>query len=111
MDNMGTYKKLIGEDVDEELVKEVESLQKAKMIDVMSPFHFYDDIPESLNYILIELTIYRFNRIGSEGMTSESKTSGNEVYESDYEDKLLKRCVDFVKEQSISTDKRGVKLL
>ena len=28
--------------------------------------------PESLNYIIVEVTIRRFNRIGSEGMTSHT---------------------------------------
>lgn len=30
------------------------------------------DVPEELEYVVDELTIARFNRLGSEGMTSES---------------------------------------
>ncbi|MDD7044519.1 MAG: hypothetical protein PUI05_03660 [Peptoniphilaceae bacterium] len=109
-DNIKTYKKLIG-DVDEDLIREVEDLQKAKILDVMSPYKVYKEVPDPLNYILIELVIYRFNKIGSEGMASEAKTSGNEVYQVDYEDKLLQKCVDFAKNDSMKPDKWGIKVL
>lgn len=30
------------------------------------------DVPESLNYVIIEVSVKRFNRIGSEGITSHT---------------------------------------
>lgn len=110
IDNLGTYKKLIGES-EEGLIESIEALQKAKMIDAMSPFLVLEDIPKELNYILVELTIYRFNKIGSEGMTSESKTYGSETYDTKYEDKLLEKCRRYAQDQNIYAGKWGVKLL
>ena len=110
MDNLKTYENLIG-DTDKDLLNSIESLQKAKMIDAMSPYFIYKEIPQELNYILIELTIYRFNRIGSEGMESESKTAGTESYDKDYEDKLLDKCIDFAKNDALFDGKWKVKLL
>lgn len=110
MDNFKMYENLIG-DIDKDLIQSTENLQKAKMIDVMSPFLVLKEIPDELNYILVELTIYRFNKIGSEGMTSESKTTGTESYDPNYEDKLLNKCIDYAKNSSGLQAKWGVKLL
>lgn len=110
MDNFKMYENLIG-DIDKDLIQSIEDLQKAKMIDVMSPFLVLKEIPDELNYILVELTIYRFNKIGSEGMTSESKTAGTESYDKDYEDKLLDKCIDFAKNETLYDGKWNVKLL
>lgn len=110
IDNLDTYKKLIGE-TEEGLIESIETLQRAKMIDAMSPFIVLEDIPKELNYILVELTIYRFNKIGSEGMTAENKSSGSETYDSEYEDKLLSRCRKYAEDKSLYASKWGVKLL
>lgn len=108
--NLDTYKKLIGE-TEEGLIESIEALQKAKMIDAMSPFIVLEDIPKELNYILVELTIYRFNKIGSEGMTAENKSSGSETYDSKYEDRLLDKCRKYAEDKSLYASKWGVKLL
>lgn len=110
INNLDTYKKLIGE-TEEGLIESIEALQKAKMIDAMSPFLNLREIPSDLNYILVELTIYRFNKIGSEGMTAENKSSGSETYDSKYEDKLLDRCRRYAEDKSLYASKWGVKLL
>ena len=110
INNLDTYKKLIG-DTEEGLIESIEALQKAKMIDAMIPFVVLGDIPKELNYILVELTIYRFNKIGSEGMTAENKSSGSETYDSEYEDKLLNRCRKYAEDKSLYASKWGVKLL
>lgn len=110
IDNLDTYNKLIGE-TEEGLIESIEALQKAKMIDAMSPFIVLEDIPKELNYILVELTIYRFNKIGSEGMTAENKSGGSDTYDSKYEDKLLDRCRKYAEDKSLYASKRGVKLL
>lgn len=110
MDNLKIYEKLIGQ-IDMDLIQSIEEMQKAKMIDVISPFLVLKEIPDELNYILVELTIYRFNKIGSEGMTSESKTAGTESYDPNYEDKLLNKCIDYAKKSIGIQAKWGVKLL
>lgn len=38
------------------------------------------DVPEELEYILTELTILRYNRIGSEGMSQESMDGHSATY-------------------------------
>lgn len=38
------------------------------------------DVPEELEYVVDELTIARFNRLGSEGMTSESMDGHSASY-------------------------------
>lgn len=40
-------------------------------------------IPEELDYVVDEVTISRFNRIGSEGMTSESVEGRSATYSDD----------------------------
>lgn len=110
MDNFKIYENLIG-DIEKDLIQSIEDLQRAKMIDAMSPFLVLDKIPNELNYILVELTIYRFNKIGSEGMTSENKSSGSETYDSKYEDRLLDKCRKYAEDKSLYASKWGVKLL
>ena len=39
------------------------------------------DVPEELEYIVDELTIARFNRLGSEGMTSETMDGHSASYD------------------------------
>src|SRR5678816_2082293 len=39
------------------------------------------DVPEELEYVVDELTIARFNRLGSEGMTSESMDGHSANYD------------------------------
>lgn len=110
IDNLMTYENLIG-DIDRDLIMSVEALQKAKMLDVMSPFLVLEEVPDELNYVLVELTIYRFNKIGSEGMSKESKTAGSETYDTKYEDKLLEKCLDYAKNRTSFSNKWEVKLL
>lgn len=110
IDNLMTYENLIG-DIDRDLIMSVEALQKAKILDVMSPFLVFEDVPDELNYVLVELTIYRFNKIGSEGMSQESKTAGSEIYDTKYEDKLLEKCINYAKNKAAYSSKWEVKLL
>ena len=47
------------------------------VIQMITESHFkayskQDNIPEILNYIIVEVMVKRFNRIGSEGMSSQS---------------------------------------
>ena len=63
-------------------------------------------VPAELEYILTECTIARYNRIGSEGMTSESMDGHSASYVdtdiSDYEDEIKEYLQD-----GPATGKRG----
>ena len=65
-----------------------------------------ESIPAELEYILTECTIARYNRIGSEGMTSESMDGHSASYVdtdiSDYEDEIKEYLQD-----GSATGKRG----
>lgn len=57
------------------------------------------DVPEELEYVLTECTIARYNRIGSEGMTTESMDGHSATYVdtdlSDYEHEIKLYLKDF----------------
>lgn len=40
-----------------------------------------NDVPEGLEFIVIEVTLKRYNRIGAEGMSSESQDGRSSTYE------------------------------
>ena len=42
-----------------------------------------DNIPENLNYIIVEVMVKRFNRIGSEGMSSQTVEGLSMAFELD----------------------------
>ena len=66
-----------------------------------------DTIPKELDYIVTECAIARYNRIGSEGMDSESMDGHSASYVdkdlSDYEDDIL----DYLGDDAVGS-KRGV---
>ena len=66
------------------------------------------EIPEELEYVLTECTIARFNRIGSEGMESESMDGHTAKYVdkdlSDYEHAIQ----DYIDSQVIVPPTKGV---
>ena len=67
LDNLKIMLGITGDDLDEKLeliIEIVEARLKVLLGGV--------DIPEELNYIVREVSIIRFNRIGSEGLTSHS---------------------------------------
>lgn len=49
----------------------------------------YESVPVPLEYIVVEVSIKRFNRIGSEGMTSESVDSHSITFKSNDFDEYL----------------------
>ena len=90
MDNLSKYQALIP-NVDEGLILTLEELQQQKIMNVIKLYHQFDSFPEDLNAILIELTVYRFNILGSEGLEQENKL-GLDVYNTQYENDLLEKC-------------------
>lgn len=49
-----------------------------------------EDYDEKLDYIVIQMVIERYNRIGSEGTTSQSTSGISTTYDSFYSDKVTK---------------------
>ena len=52
----------------EELLREIIEITEAKILNYINS----SELPKQLEFILVELSIKRFNRIGSEGFTSET---------------------------------------
>lgn len=58
------------------------------VIQMITESHFkayskQDNIPENLNYIIVEVMVKRFNRIGSEGMSSQTVEGLSMAFELD----------------------------
>ena len=69
-----------------------------------------DDIPEDMNYIILEIAIIRFNRIGSEGMASHTVEGESYSFaDADFE-KYANEIQEFLYSQKSDT-KGGVRFL
>lgn len=66
------------------------------------------DVPEDLNFIIEEIVIRRFNRVGTEGMKSES-VEGHSItfYDLDKEFDPYQDIIDDNKEADADKPKRG----
>ena len=65
----------------DELIHEIIEITKEKILNYINE----KELPQELEFILIELSIERYNRIGSEGITSESTDGKSISYEDDFE--------------------------
>ena len=65
----------------DELLNEIIEITEYKILNYINK----KTLPEELEFILIELVISRFNKIGSEGFTSESTDGKSISYEDDFE--------------------------
>ena len=63
------------------LVNEIIELTKEKILNYINE----DELPRELEFVLVELSIQRYNRIGSEGIASESVDGKSVSYEDDFE--------------------------
>ena len=66
---------------DEELLYEIVEITKSKILNYINK----KVLPTELEFILVELAIQRFNRIGSEGIASENVDGKSVSYEADFE--------------------------
>lgn len=64
-------------------------------------------IPDALTYIVVEVTIARFNRIGSEGTTSHSVQSENMTWSDDDFKPYLSDIQDWLNAQDDVNTSRG----
>ena len=65
----------------EELLIEIVELTKSKILNYINQ----SELPMELEFVLIELAIQRYNKIGSEGVASESIDGRTTSYEDDFE--------------------------
>ena len=85
------------------LVNEIIELTKEKILNYINE----DELPRELEFILVELSIQRYNRIGSEGIASESVDGKSVSYEDVFEN-YKPYLDDYI---SISGKSKGYKLL
>lgn len=79
MDYIEKLKLLLNIEEQEELLEEIVNITKDKLLLYLNK----EEIPSELEWILIELSIKRYNKIGSEGMSSENTDGSNVTYEDD----------------------------
>ncbi|MGL4801480.1 MAG: phage head-tail connector protein [Cetobacterium sp.] len=63
----------------EELIDEILNITTSKVLNYIKA----DTVPTSLEFVLVELTIQRFNRIGSEGVETETVDGRQTTYIAD----------------------------
>lgn len=84
MDITQTVMTMISPDANQEQVRVVIELASSAILD---RFRRYEpsatELPAEADYIVVEVAIARYNRIASEGLTSESVEGDSATYESD----------------------------
>ena len=72
---------LLGITDNDELLNEIIEITEYKILNYINK----KTLPDELEFILIELAVERYNRIGSEGIASESVDGKNVSYEDSFE--------------------------
>ena len=72
----------------DELIYEIVEITKEKILNYINE----KELPGELEFILVEMAISRFNKIGSEGFSSESTDGKSISYEDDFE--MYKQYLD-----------------
>ena len=72
----------------DELIYEIAEITKEKILNYINQ----EELPSELEFILVEMAISRFNKIGSEGFSSESTDGKSISYEDDFE--IYKQYLD-----------------
>ena len=72
----------------DELIYEIVEITKEKILNYINQ----EELPKELEFILIEMAVSRFNKIGSEGFSSESTDGKSISYEDDFE--MYKQYLD-----------------
>ena len=78
---LNRIKVLLGVSENDDLVSEIIELTREKILNYINK----TELPKELEFVLIELSIQRYNRIGSEGIVSESVDGKSVSYEDDFE--------------------------
>ena len=72
----------------DELIYEIVEITKEKILNYINEI----ELPKELEFVLVEMAISRFNKIGSEGFSSESTDGKSISYEDDFE--MYKQYLD-----------------
>ena len=86
-----------------ELLNEIIELTKSKILNYIDK----TELPEELEFVLVELSIQRYNKIGSEGIASESVDGKSVSYEADFEG-YKHYLDDYISKNSVS---KGFRLI
>ena len=78
---LNRIKTLLGIPDNDELIYEITELTKSKILNYINEV----ELPLELEFVLVELTVQRYNRIGSEGIASESVDGKSVSYEDIFE--------------------------
>ena len=77
---LNRIKTLLNIEGNDELIIEIVNITEAKILNYINAI----EIPIELEFVLIELSVQRFNRIGSEGIASESIDGKSIHYDDDF---------------------------
>ena len=88
----------------EELLREIIEITEAKILNYINS----SELPKQLEFVLVELSIKRFNRIGSEGFTSETVDGKTMSYEESEFEGYEKYLDDYICKNNIN---KGFKLI
>ena len=78
---LNRIKTLLNCEGNEELITEIVNITEAKILNYINA----REMPKELEFVLIELSVQRFNRIGSEGIASDSVDGKNISYDDSFE--------------------------
>ena len=78
---LNRIKTLLNIEGNENLIYEITELTKSKILNYINEV----ELPLELEFVLVELTVQRYNRIGSEGIASESVDGKSVSYEDIFE--------------------------
>ena len=86
----------------------IENVTKHLLVKLKRKDKTLEDVPDELNFIIEEITVRRFNRIGTEGMKSET-VEGHRVdfYELEKEFTPYEDIIDDYGDDDSHTPKRG----
>ena len=88
----------------EELLREIIEITEAKILNYINS----SELPKQLEFVLVELSIKRFTRIGSEGFTSETVDGKTMSYEESEFEGYEKYLDDYICKNNIN---KGFKLI
>ena len=77
---LNRIKTLLNIEGNENLIYEIVNITEAKILNYINAIK----MPKELEFVLIELSVQRFNRIGSEGIASESIDGKSVSYDDDF---------------------------
>ena len=100
---LNRIKTLLNVEGNENLIYEIVNITESKILNYINA----SEMPKELEFVLIELVIQRFNRIGSEGVSSEVVDGKSIHYDDDFTG-YKHYLDDYINRNSI---KKGYRLL